>query len=85
MLLGTDFYAFFPQSDPRCPLCYSLSAYSTSSNFAKLIPCGGMKANPDNTRLLLKCQNSVTALQLHVRDMIIFLSIIDVRKGALYN
>lgn len=45
MLLGTDFSAFSPHSDPRCLLLYSLSAYSISSNFAKLIPLGGVNAN----------------------------------------
>jgi len=85
MLLGTDFSAFSPQSDPRCPLLYILSAYSISLNFAKLIPLGGVNADQDNTRLLLKCQNSVTALQPNVRDMIIFLWFVDVGKGALYR
>lgn len=64
MLLGTDFFAFSPQSGPMCPLLYSLSAYSISSNFAKLMPLGGVNANQDNIKLLLKCQNSVTALHL---------------------
>lgn len=85
MLLGTDFSAFSPQSDSRCPLLYSLSANSISSNFAKLMPLGGMNANLDNARLLLKCQNYVTDLQFKVRDMIIFLWLIDVGKGALYR
>lgn len=85
MLLGIDFSAFSPQSGPRCPLLYSLSAYSISSNSAKLVPLGGVNANLDNTRLLLKCQNTVTALQCNVRDMIIFLWFIDVGKGVLYN
>lgn len=67
------------------PSSVQLSAYSISSNSAKLMPLGGINANLDNTRLLLKCRNTVTALQCNVRDMIIFLWFIDVRKGVLCN
>lgn len=49
------------------------------------MPLGGMNANLDNARLLLKCQNYVTDLQFKVRDMINFLWLIDVGKGALYR
>lgn len=60
-------------------------AFSISSNFAKLIPFGSVKANPNNGSWLLKCQNSATALQLNVKDMTNFLWFIDIGKCALYR
>lgn len=83
VLLSTDFSAFSPHNGPTGPHLCSLSRYSVSSNLAK--PLGCVNANPDNTRLLLKCQNSESVLHFNIRDMMIYLWFIEVGKGALHK